>query len=298
MKRLRVVLVAMLGVAAIVGVQVSLAGGGGRGDDPGQGMLVGHGPGQGQGGRGALQGVNFVSVCRFSHRNQDDVIIYPGQPGKSHDHTYVGNRSTNAASTLDSLLAAGTTCQRPGDTAAYWVPTLFRDGEAVEPLGATIYYRRRTIERVSPFPQGLRMIAGNAKATSFQSFRVTFWNCGAAAGIPLSSEPPDCPDLQATGLRLHVTFPSCWDGQNLDSPDHKSHMAYPEGRRCPATHPVEVPAISLIVRYPVWDDSGLELASGGVLSGHADFFNAWNQKALTRLVDGCLNALRHCGRRF
>jgi hypothetical protein len=75
-------------------------------------------------------------------------------------------------------------------------------------------------------------------------------------------------------------------------------MAYPEGRRCPATHPVEVPAISLIVRYPVWDDSGLELASGGVLSGHADFFNAWNQKALTRLVDGCLNALRHCGRRF
>ena len=120
MKRLRVVLVAMLGVAAIVGVQASLAGGGGgdgRGDDPGQGMLVGHGPGQGQGGRGALQGVNFVSVCRFSHRNQDDVIIYPGQPGKSHLHQFFGNTGTNANSNYQSLrTTGGSTCTRSEGT--------------------------------------------------------------------------------------------------------------------------------------------------------------------------------------
>ena len=40
----------------------------------------------------------------------------------------------------------------------------------------------------------------------------------------------------------------------------------------------------------------LELASGGIYSAHADFFNAWNETALTRLTNGCLNALRHCGR--
>jgi len=29
------------------------------------------------------------------------------------------------------------------------------------------------------------------------------------------------------GWRVTVTFPSCWDGKNLDSPDHRSHVAYP-----------------------------------------------------------------------
>ena len=29
-----------------------------------------------------------------------------------------------------------------------------------------------------------------------------------------------------TALRLHVTFPSCWNGQGLDSADHQSHAAY------------------------------------------------------------------------
>ena len=31
----------------------------------------------------------------------------------------------------------------------------------------------------------------------------------------------------ANGLRAQVYFPSCWDGKNLDSDDHQSHMAYP-----------------------------------------------------------------------
>ena len=29
------------------------------------------------------------------------------------------------------------------------------------------------------------------------------------------------------GVRLELVFPSCWNGE-LDSPDHKSHMAYPD----------------------------------------------------------------------
>ena len=45
-------------------------------------------------------------VCTFSHRNQDDPILYPRQPGRSHDHTYFGNRSTNAMSTPASLRRA------------------------------------------------------------------------------------------------------------------------------------------------------------------------------------------------
>jgi hypothetical protein len=73
-------------------------------------------------------------------------------------------------------------------------------------------------------------------------------------------------------------------------------MAYPTARACPADHPVAVPVISLIYRYPVSGDHEFALASGGVYSAHADFFNAWNQRRLTQLVNLCLNGLRHCAR--
>jgi len=243
-----------------------------------------------------LQGVNFISSCAFSHRAMDDPIVYPGRPGLSHDHTFVGNASTNAFSTLRSLRAGATTCRRNADTAAYWMPTLLVNGQAVEPRGATIYYRRRTVAPVRPFPAGLKMIAGNSRSTAPQDLRVTFWNCGADGGVARSADVPACPNDRGAGLRLHVNFPNCWDGANLDSPNHQDHMAYSVRGACPSTHPVSVPAIALIFRYPTAGGAGVSLSSGGHYSAHADFFNAWNQGTLTSLVRGCLNALRHCGR--
>jgi hypothetical protein len=242
-----------------------------------------------------LRGVNFVSGCRYSHRNMDDPIIYPGQPGKSHDHTFIGNGSTNAFSTLSTLLASTSSCRRVGDTAAYWVPTLISpSGIAVEPRRASVYYRRRTLAPVQAFPQDLRLIAGNSKAAAPQGITVTYWNCGPLAPMRPSSTVPTCPNAARMGLALHVQFPNCWDGVNLDSPDHQSHLAYSVRGRCPADHPVAMPAIQINLRYPVAGGPGYVLASGGQFSGHADFFNAWNQSVLQALVDGCLNALRHC----
>ncbi len=282
----RVVLASSVAAALVVVASTALADGGGGKPDSGKGQML----------AAQAQGVNFISVCRFSHRKTDDPIVYPGKPGLSHDHSFVGNTSTNAFSTLATLRAAHTTCQRPGDTAAYWVPTLLEGGNPVEPLGATIYYRRRTVDEVHAFPAGLKMIGGDSKATSPQSLRVTFWNCGPVAGVPPSSTVPTCPSGLGSSLRLHVNFPNCWDGKHLDSADHRSHMAYSDHGRCPATHPVSVPAISLIYRYPIAGGPIVNLSSGGQYSGHGDFFQAWNQAALMGLVDGCLNALRHCGR--
>jgi Domain of unknown function (DUF1996) len=131
---------------------------------------------------------------------------------------------------------------------------------------------------------------------SAQSLRVTFWNCGAQADVPRSSTVPTCAATPGAGLRLHVNFPDCWDGVHRDRPDHHSHMAYSTRGSCPASHPLAVPAVSLIYRYPVAGGADAVLASGGQYSGHADFFNAWNQQELARLTEGCLNALRHCGR--
>jgi hypothetical protein len=245
-----------------------------------------------------LQRVNFIGNCTFSHRNTDDPIVFPNTPGASHDHSFVGNQSTNAFSTVDSLLGGPTTCRRSGETAAYWMPTLYVDGNAVAPTGATIYYRRKTLRRVQATPSGFRMIAGDATAQTPQRRQVTFWNCGALVGVAPSSTPPACPDTRGAFLRLHVTFPACWNGVSLDSPNHKQHVAYQMNGRCPAGYDVAIPQISLIYRYPVTGQHSFELASGGVYSAHADFFNAWNQAELERLTQFCLNRLRHCGNRL
>jgi hypothetical protein len=242
-----------------------------------------------------LHGANFWVKCAFSHISNDDPIVYPGQPGRSHSHTFFGNRSTDAFSTVKSLRAAATTCKHRDDTAAYWIPTLFLDGKAVRPASVGVYHRMKSKGRIQSFPPGLKMIAGNAGADRPQSERITFWTCWMHSG-PFRSVPT-CPGKGASGglrtgvpavLTLHVNFPECWDGKHLDSPDHRSHMAYgPSTGTCPRSHPIQLPAISLYIAYPIKGGPGVELSSGGRYSAHADFINAWNQRALRRVVASC-----------
>jgi hypothetical protein len=240
------------------------------------------------GGGGGFRGY-FAIACGFSHRNQDDPIVYFNQPGKSHDHTYFGNTATKASSTPQSLRASGqTTCRFRADTAAYWAPTLFVSGRAIEPAYAVVYYVRRTRGVVQAFPANLKMIAGNAAARTAQGVAITSWSCTRTRGV--STTIPNCSTASAfrSTLRLQVNFPNCWDGSRLDSADHKSHMAYSSDGACPASHPVAVPALTIVIRYSV-SGAGAELASGGQFSGHADFVNSWNQETLAALVDRYLN---------
>lgn len=259
-----------------------------------------------------LHGNNFWSNCRFSHTANDDPIVVPRLPGRSHPHTFFGNVSTNAYSTLASLRGAATTCKPRADRTAYWVPTLFRDGREVRPMKAQLYYVVHGYTQMRAFPAGLRMVAGNAHATSPQSALVTYWDCAGGAGVrskPSPAPPARCGTVsgqvlvrrkgekkvhpmtvrEKTHLELRVNFPDCWDGKHLDSPDHKSHMAYSRDFVCPRSHPVKVPLIQLMIRYPLVSGKGLTLASGGRFSAHADFFNAWDERALVRLVDACFH---------
>ena len=60
-------------------------------------------------------GPYFNVACGFSHRNNDDPIVFPGAPGRSHNHTYIGNTNVHAFSTPASLRGGETTCELPGD---------------------------------------------------------------------------------------------------------------------------------------------------------------------------------------
>ena len=81
----------------------------------------------------------------------------------------------------------------------------------------------------------------------------------------MSSTAPTCP---GPTLTIHINFPDCWNGTALDSPDHKSHLAYhnPDGT-CPAGFPVPIPRVRVNVHYPTTGGSGVALASGGQYSG-------------------------------
>jgi hypothetical protein len=240
--------------------------------------------------RKPLHGANFWVKCRFSHISNDDPIVHPRRPGRSHSHTFFGNRSTDAFSTPATLRAAATNCKERADKAAYWVPTLFQNGESLKPASIGVYHRLKTSGEIRPFPAGLKMVAGDATAVRPQSVKVTYWTCWMSVGP--SSMIPTCPERPADGgvpsvLTLHVNFPDCWDGRRLDSPDHRSHMAYSKYASCPRSHPVQLPGIGILVAYPTYGGDGIAFSSGGQFSAHADFINGWDQQVLARIVARC-----------
>jgi hypothetical protein len=227
-------------------------------------------------------GPYFVVGCGFSHRNNDDPIVFPGEPGKSHNHTYVGSRSVDAFSTAASLRKSDTTCGNPADSSTYWTPTLYVGGDPVPPLVGLAYYVRRTVERVVPIPAGLKMVAGNPFAKRAQNKKIVSWSCGGIRGLPRYSVVPGCSVNRA--LQLRVTFPNCWTGRTLDSPDHTRHMAYSSRGRCPQSHSVAIPTIALIFFYPPMPSRAV--VSSGRFAAHADFINGWDQDVLDYISAG------------
>jgi len=237
----------------------------------------------------------IVTECDLSHSAPDDPILLPDQPGQSHQHDFFGNVSTDAGSTLASLLDEGTTCQQQRDTAAYWAPQLRDHGEPITPVGSAVYYRAAPgvdPARIEPYPPGLAVIAGDMTATEPLSPDLAGWACGVSPQH--SAAPPECP--VSAPLRAVVTFPDCWDGERTDSADHRAHMANSEAGACPPSHPVHVPQLTFAVLYPI-SGAGhdLTLASGSTYGIHADFLNAWDQPALEAEIRHCLHRDVVCG---
>ncbi|ROO63196.1 F5/8 type C domain-containing protein [Micromonospora sp. Llam0] len=243
----------------------------------------------------------FQANCAVSHLKSDDPIVFPNRPGDSHNHTFMGNTTTDAASTTQSLLAGGTLCRVPGDRSGYWMPTLFNGDTPVPPVGhQVIYYKSgvRDYTSVRPFPAGLRFLVGSPTTTAAQFVASPAYQKGWECGDSYDNVdfPATCP--AGTQLNIRMQAPSCWDGRHLDTPDHVSHIVYPVDGVCPDDHPVAVPMIEFKMAFPVSGDmSQVELASGRGFSFHYDFYNAWEMPVLEALVSHCINAGRQCDAR-
>lgn len=242
---------------------------------------------------------SFVVKCASTHVSNDDPIVFPGQPGAAHRHEFFGARGVHATSTAAQLHRASTSCRLRADTAAYWAPTLEVDGRLVRGSLAA-YYSRAGKARAAAPPPGLKLLAGDAHATRPQSMLVTSWTCVGPAGATRASRfVPACRAGQRLGAR--VVFPDCWDGRNLDSPNHRTHVAYSWKRRCPRTHPVELMQVSMLVTWPTRPRSGASVTlAGGHLPAtamHADFWNTWQQPTLRQLRWTCIEVAADCGER-
>lgn len=295
-----------------------------------------------------LGAFRFTAQPKASSLKKDDPIVYPGQPGKSHLHLFICNDHADAYSTYQSLRTiGGSNCDNrnngtiAANRSAYWTPAMMDGiGNAVLPDFVQVYYKQFAFGSpgcVGPMaigicvnlPNGLRFIFGyNMKTmTGGPTGEGTrdYWS------MSYSCEPsPSVPNPTSMGVHYHtiadvakagcpvgayltvkLDAPDCWDGRNLDTADHRSHMVYaPDGTDkgmgyvCPATHPYAIPLISYFWYYTVdanfvagkWHLSSDEMMPG-VAAGttlHMDYFEAWSPKAKAVWQANCINRPASC----
>lgn len=262
---------------------------------------------------------SFRVNCAYSHMNFDDPIVFPGRSRATHLHIFFGNKGAAASSTPESIRTTGnSTCS--GGTAnrsAYWAPAVINTATGapvISDSSATdrehflqVYYKTGydgiVPTTVANFPAGLRMIAGTSTSTGPQPGIVTY-SCLDNSNRHLLNQSsfPNCAAGQI--FLMAVEFPQCWDGVNLDSPNHKSHMAYGVGwpdKGCPSSHPVPLAQITQNFRYRVpaggmsaWRLSSDMYSGPAGYSGHADWMNGWDAPTFQRVVTNCYRTVIDC----
>lgn len=271
----------------------------------------------------------FRFICRPSHLAYDDPIVFPNQKGRAHLHMFFGNTKADANSTYESLRTTGdSTCNNKLNRSAYWTPALLNgQGQAVMPEFISIYYKRfpasspycQTGGKCIALPRGLRYIFGRTMQGQVTGGGVHF-RCDGGTSNKHFGTLPEAAAVCPVGATLiaSVNAPDCWDGVNLDSPDHRSHMAWPVysggAEPCPASHPYRTPRFTITLGYKVDDtlDRSGDLSTSrrtwyfssdrmaGMtpqISGstfHADWFGAWDDGILKEWTDNCIDKKLSC----
>jgi len=243
-----------------------------------------------------------------------DTIVNPGTFSKHVHRVFGGNNfspSVASRSAVDgyNVMHASpcTSCSlREVDNSAYWTADLYYrwpNGtySLVPSGGLTVYYLSRdgptggnkTNPNWQPFPKGLRIVAGDPMRRTYNhslmAHRAIDYVCLGSNSFPQS---PDWSGLKThkceNGLRTQVFFPMCWNGKDLDSPNHADHMSYPiqnpNGGDCPNSHPVRLPGVFFehifqVGKFPHGNGENNFLWSMGDTTGygnHGDFLSGWD----------------------
>ena len=287
---------------------------------------------------------NFRMICGAGQLSYDDPIVYPGQPGKSHLHQFYGNLGANANSTYESLRSSGnSTCGDPNNAAAvnrsgYWMPAMLDGaGHVVKPEYVAIYYKRQPANSAEctpgnavfigicvGIPTGIRFITGYNMLAGNMGDAHPFYYCqdgdngstGKAVSSALQNDMPSVIPLCPVGARLtlNIAGQDCWDGKNLDTADHRSHVAHggyvwdattnQSHYRCDQAHPYHIPQMTLMAFYAVdanfeagrWHLSSDEMVPGAVAGTtfHADYWEAWSPGVRETWEQYCLDGHLQC----
>jgi len=258
---------------------------------------------------GALDGDTFTVNCVPLTIQRSDPLVYPGV-ASAHVHAIAGGNAFSRS--MSGMYAANdataTTCNKALDHSNYWVPQLYHYANGqysmVKYAGSAHYYQKRACnyapgitscdKSIVPlaFPYGFRMIAGDPyrrtqNNTDFAQKAIDIM-CMYDGG---SFEAPGFPTRPCQQIRAQVYFPSCWDGVNLDTPNHMSHVAYPaigdfNGGVCPKSHPVAL--FSLFYEFFFETGTyGSDITHFAFANGdntgygyHGDFIMGWTNRTL------------------
>ncbi|TAQ84784.1 hypothetical protein B7494_g6893 [Chlorociboria aeruginascens] len=234
-----------------------------------------------------------------------DPLVQPGMIPSNHVHQIVGGNTFNA--TMNPANDIGntgscTTCVFSEDFSNYWTAVLYfkarngtykrvpQEGNADlegETGGMTIYYTQDSFssngnQHITAFPKGFRMTVGSPTITN-RSVAVQQPGLRYTCLQTLLTRGAETPDFPTTpcpaGIMAIHHFPACWDGVNLDSPDHQSHMysttigGFQTAGPCPSSHPVRVPQLAY---ETLWDTTQFNDPSLWPTDGSQPFYWSFN----------------------